>query len=41
MILRRFSASLLARWFSGRPIRQQIVRGEWPGMRSVCVQGVH
>ena len=29
---------MLAGWFSGCAIRQQIVGGKWPGMRNVCVQ---
>ena len=29
---------MLAGWFSGCAIRQQIVGGKWPGMRDVCVQ---
>src|SRR5436305_6848857 len=28
----------LAGWLSGRAIREQVLCGEWPGMRGVCVE---
>ena len=28
----------LAGWFSGRAIRQQLIGGEWPRVRNVCIQ---